>query len=181
MGRFIKDRGDGSRGNTKSTRRDKKDPQYRTRLYSVRLTTMIREWLEDHVPSMGRSGWVESAIVYCIQLEKDERFDDPFTALRFGLYLGFCKGVVYAREETDPNIDGAIERHWAAFAKEIPDSPPRHWNAPMPERMMSQIRRPLDEILGADPAAGPSAGRRMNMGVGLPYPGESAESAERKD
>ena len=163
---------DGSPGRTKSTRRDQKDPRYQTRLYSVRLTNMIREWLEEHVPRMARSCWVESAIVYCIQLDKDSHFSDAFTALRFGLYLGFCKGVLYAREETDPNIDAAIERHWAAFAEEIPDSPPRHWKSVMSERMKSQIRRPLGEILGADPAAGPSAGRRMNMGVGVRHPGE---------
>ena len=85
---------------------------------------------------------------------------------RPGLYCGFCKGTVYAREETEPNIDDATRRLWAAFSQEIAESPPRHWNAPMPERMMSQIRRPLGEILG------PSAGRRMNMGVGVRHPGE---------
>ena len=89
--------------------------------------------------------------MYCIQLQKDQRLDDPATAFRSGLYVGFCKGVVYAREETGHNVDAEIERLWAAFAQEIAQSPPRHCQAPMPARMMSRIDRPIGEILGAGP------------------------------
>ena len=150
MWSYLK-RKDGSLGNSQSTPRDKKDERYRTALYTVRLPNMVRTWLEDFVPRTARSRWVEAAIVYCIQLQKDQRLDDPATAFRSGLYVGFCKGVVYAREETGHNIDAEIERLWAAFAQEIAQSPPRHCQAPI-AGADDEPDRPADR---RDPGAGP--------------------------
>ena len=172
-------RKDGSLRNSQSTPRDQKDERYRTALYTVRLPNMVRTWLADLVPRTARSRWVEAAIVYCIQLQKDQRLDDPATAFRSGLYIGFCKGVVYAREETGHNVDAEIKRLWAAFAQEIAQSPPRHCQAPMPARMMSRIDRPIGEILGPDPTDGPPADPRINNAVGV-YPQPSPSRGPQK-
>ena len=158
-----------------STPREEKQWEERKRPYSFRLSNGTRQWIDENIPLMSRSAWLEAAILFCIANVNDEGSKGGFKAFQAGLYCGFCKGTVYAREETEPSIDDATRRLWTAFSQEIAESPPRHWNAPMPERMMSQIRRPLGEILGADTAAGSSAGRRMNMGIGVRHPGETKD------
>ena len=172
---------DGSYGRAASTPRSEKSWKYVTRLYSVRLTNFVREALEDLVPPMGRSRWVEAAILYCIQVQKDERLTDPFTAHRAGQYVGFCKGVAYACEETADNIDAEIGRLWAAYSREIEQSPPRHFGAPMPERMMSMINRPLGEILGQDPIDGPPDALDLNNAEGVPHPASGSPPNRRDD
>ena len=161
---------DGRWGNAASMPRDKKDPRYMTRLYSIRITNRVRDWLKAHVPIMARSRWVEAAIVFCIQLAKNPELLNPFRAFRAGAYWGFCRGVVLAREETSQNIDAEIARLWEVLEQEIAQSSPRHWHAPMPAHMMSMIDRPLDEILGADPTDGPPDAPEMNRGAGVREP-----------
>ena len=101
---------DGRWGNAASTPRDQKDPRYMTRLYSIRLTNAVRHWLQDHVPIMARSRWVEAAIVYCIELAKNRDLLNPFKAFRSGAYWGYCRGVVDGREESGHNVDAEIAR-----------------------------------------------------------------------
>ena len=162
-------RPDGRRGPAASTPRDKKDQRYITELYSIRLSSGVRKWLTDNVPSGARSRFVEAAILYCVELAKNEDLANPFMAYRSGVYWGCCKGVVLGREETDHNVEAEIDRLWAALEQEIAQSTPRHWHAPMPARMMRLINRPLDEILGMDATDGPDA-RKINRGVGVPPP-----------